>query len=75
MISTKGRYALVAMVDIAINSKVDGVVSIKDISYEKPSNASFDKFFSEKIKNQKKPNLEKLFEEEYKVKIVINERV
>ena len=32
MISTKGRYALVAMVDIAINSKVDGVVSIKDIS-------------------------------------------
>ena len=32
MISTKRRYARVAMVDIAINSKVDGVVSIKDIS-------------------------------------------
>lgn len=50
-------------------------VLIKDRSYEKPDNASFDKFFSEKKKNHKMSSLKKLFEKVYNVKIVINELV
>lgn len=50
-------------------------VLIKGRSYEKPNNASFDKFFSEKKKNHKMPSLKKLFEKVYNVKIFINELV
>lgn len=50
-------------------------VLIKGRSYEKADNASFDKFFSEKKKNNKMSSLKKLFEKVYNVKIVINELV
>lgn len=50
-------------------------VLIKGRSYEKADNTSFDKFFSEKKKNNKMSSLKKLFEKVYNVKIVINELV
>lgn len=51
-------------------------VLIKDRSYEKSDNASFDKFYSgKKKKNYKMSSLKKLLEKVYNVKIVINELV